>query len=187
MPWVRDERPKNQREAIAAARALVGKTDNAGSDSEELPSRAPAQTPSSNNGTGFFTIYKKGQGKWTRLGTVFAAVFLGGLTLYNLCFVYMPMWGVRNHQIVWATGAGFLAGFGLLVFWLMNKPTNADFLIATDSEMKKVNWTTKGELIGSTRVVILFLIFIALFLFVVDLLFAEFFHLITVLRSGPFH
>jgi hypothetical protein len=35
--------------------------------------------------------------------------------------------------------------------------------------------------------VILFLIFIALFLFVVDLLFAEFFHLITVLRSGPFH
>ena len=44
----------------------------------------------------------------------------------------------------------------------MNKPSNVDFLIATDSEMKKVNWTTKGELFGSTRVVVvLFLIFVS--------------------------
>ena len=49
----------------------------------------------------------------------------------------------------------------------MNKPSNVDFLIATDSEMKKVNWTSRKELIGSTKVVIIFMFLIALFLFVV--------------------
>ena len=43
----------------------------------------------------------------------------------------------------------------------MNKPANVDFLIATDSEMKKVNWTSRKELIGSTKVVILFMFLIA--------------------------
>ena len=43
----------------------------------------------------------------------------------------------------------------------MNKPTNVDFLIATDSEMKKVNWTSRKELIGSTKVVIVFMFLIA--------------------------
>ena len=43
----------------------------------------------------------------------------------------------------------------------MNKPTNVDFLIATDSEMKKVNWTSRKELIGSTKVVIIFMFLIA--------------------------
>ena len=50
----------------------------------------------------------------------------------------------------------------------MNKPANVDFLIATDSEMKKVNWTSRKELIGSTQVVIMFMFLIALFLFAVD-------------------
>jgi preprotein translocase SecE subunit len=52
----------------------------------------------------------------------------------------------------------------------MNKPSNADFLIATDSEMKKVNWTSRKELIGSTKVVIFFMVIIASVLFVIDVL-----------------
>ncbi len=59
----------------------------------------------------------------------------------------------------------------------MNKPTNVDFLIATDSEMKKVNWTSRKELIGSTKIVILFMFFIALFLFLYDLFFQLIFYL----------
>src|SRR3712207_7866772 len=47
------------------------------------------------------------------------------------------------------------------VLHLMNKPANVDFLIATDSEMKKVNWTSRRELIGSTKVVIVFMFLIA--------------------------
>jgi preprotein translocase SecE subunit len=61
-----------------------------------------------------------------------------------------------------------------------------DFLIATDSEMKKVNWTTRKELIGSTKVVIFFVLLIAALLFTLDLVFGYFFQLIKVLEFGPF-
>ena len=80
----------------------------------------------------------------------------------------------------------FVVGFALLTFFLMNKPTNADFLIATDSEMKKVNWTSRKELIGSTKVVIGFMFMIAFLLFALDVLFGYFFFAIDVLKSRPF-
>jgi preprotein translocase SecE subunit len=141
-----------------------------------------------NSKPAFFTIYKKGQGKWTRLGTIFVAGLLGILTAFNLYHYILPylpasMSGDRRSlQLLLAICVGFLVLFGLLVFWLTNKPGNVDFLIATDSEMKKVNWTTKGELLGSTRVVVLFLFFIAVFLSLVDLVFYELFHFIKVLE-----
>jgi preprotein translocase subunit SecE len=61
-----------------------------------------------------------------------------------------------------------------------------DFLIATDSEMKKVNWTTRAELMGSTKVVIFFVLLISAFLFMLDVIFGYFFQLIKVLEFGPF-
>ena len=156
------------------------------------PTRTPANARAA--GPGFFTIYKNRQGKWTRLGTAFAAAGLGLLTAYNLyqyALPYLPAYDPELHNggkvqaaryITLAVVVLLLAAFGVLVFWLGNKPKNVDFLIATDSEMKKVNWTTKGELFGSTRVVVLFLVFIAVFLFGVDLMFQTFFKLIRVLR-----
>ena len=155
----------------------------------KLPGR-----PTAAGGPPFFTIHKKGQGKWTRLGTVFAAGLLGLLVTYNIyacALPYLPTPDASNpanhsadiaRRILYVVCALFLGGFALLVFWLGNKPRNVDFLISTDSEMKKVNWTTKGELFGSTRVVVLFLVFIAMFLFVVDVIFQWFFHLIHVLQ-----
>ena len=173
MPSVKDETPM-ARNVIAPG----------ADEPDERPSRPSEQPPNRLGGSGFFHIYKKGQGKWTRLGTVFGAGLIGALTAFNLYQYLTPYIHARNTII--GICAAFLAVFALVVFWLMNKPNNADFLIATDSEMKKVNWTTQGELMGSTRVVILFIIFIAIFLFLMDIFFAEFFHLIGVLRTGPF-
>jgi len=105
--------------------------------------------------------------------------------LYHYILPYLPASVSSDRktlQILLAVCVGFLALFALLTFWITNKPGNVDFLIATDSEMKKVNWTTKGELMGSTRVVVLFLFFIAIFLSVVDLVFYELFHFIKVLE-----
>jgi preprotein translocase SecE subunit len=82
--------------------------------------------------------------------------------------------------------AAVFAGIMLFAWRMMNKPGNADFLIATDSEMKKVNWTTRKELIGSTKVVIFFMVLIAALLFALDVLFGYFFHIIKVLEFGPF-
>jgi preprotein translocase SecE subunit len=82
--------------------------------------------------------------------------------------------------------AAFLVGACLLVYWLINRPTNADFLIATDSEMKKVNWTSRKELIGSTKVVIVFMFLIAIMLFAFDIFFGYLFYFMDVLKTRPF-
>jgi len=76
--------------------------------------------------------------------------------------------------------------YAVLGFHLINRPTNVDFLIATDSEMKKVNWTSKKDLVGSTRVVILFMFVVAVLLFIYDLFFHTIFYLIGVLKTPPF-
>ena len=139
---------------------------------------------------GFFTIYKHGQGYWTRMGTAVAAALISLLTAN---FVYQRLVALKAVYR-WNFGAPTMlaisAGvFALLMLWawrLMNKPTNVDFLIATDSEMKKVNWTTRKELVGSTKVVIFFVILIGIILFGLDVVFGYFFQLIKVLEFGPF-
>jgi preprotein translocase subunit SecE len=154
---------------------------------------AAARSP--RGGGGFFTIYKRGQGYWTRMGTALGAAFIAALTAD---FVYVQMKAIpystdaagQPLYIAKSVCAGVaLAVLATILFFAwraMNKPSNADFLIATDSEMKKVNWTTRKELIGSTRVVIFFVILISALLFLLDVVFGYFFHLIKVLEFGPF-
>lgn len=70
-----------------------------------------------------------------------------------------------------------------LIFWLVGrKPNTVDFLIATEGEMKKVNWSTRREVWGATRVVIVTVLALAFILFVVDILFIFFFGGIGVLK-----
>lgn len=135
---------------------------------------------------GFFAIYKKGQGYWTRMGTAIGAALLGALTTWQI-YRYVPAFlsssdAAHARQIGLLAAGAFAAVFSLIVWRLTNKPGNVDFLIATDSEMKKVNWTSKRELIGSTKVVIIFMFTIAIFLFVLDLLFNTLFYAVHVLR-----
>ncbi len=169
----------------------------AGEPEGRRPSRAEAASG------GFFTIYKSGQGYWTRLGTGIGGGLILVLVLHFL-YTTLPPWiqpsltpaNATNDQIAQATATarkitiGICAvsgiGLGILGWWLMNKPSNADFLIATDSEMKKVNWTSRKDLIGSTKVVILFMFMIAAFLFLVDVLFGYLFYFIRVLKTPPF-
>jgi preprotein translocase SecE subunit len=156
------------------------------------PDYAGPSTPRS--GPGFFTIYKRGQGYWTRMGTAIAAGLLGALTAYNL-YAWIPVLInlgstpdalARERHIALFVAVVFLALFAALVWRVTNKPANVDFLIATDSEMKKVNWTSRKELIGSTKVVIVFMFLIAIFLFVVDIAFGYLFFLMRVLKNSPF-
>jgi preprotein translocase SecE subunit len=159
-------------------------TDLAASSPEE-PDRGPGpsrqeRVPAS---SGFFTIYKKGQGYWTRIGTAVAAITLIAFTghfIYYRLPQYIPAME-RHRSITLGVIAALVAGASLLFWRLMNKPSNVDFLIATDSEMKKVNWTSRQELIGSTKVVILFMFLIAALLFVLDLYFTRVFYLLGVL------
>ena len=131
------------------------------------------QRPAAAEKPGFFTIYKKGQGKYTRLGTAAGAALLGALITWQI-YDQIPKFFTdteRGRRIALISAGVFAALYALIGWRLMNKPGNVDFLIATDSEMKKVNWTSKRELIGSTKVVILFMFAIAILLFLLDLLF----------------
>ena len=168
----------------------VAAAGGAGEPRDERPSPRPSQP----HGAGFFAIYKKGQGYWTRMGTAAGALLLGALTAYNLYVILQYLMHMestaagadRERQIAIGVAAGFFFAFAFFAWRLMNKPSNVDFLIATDSEMKKVNWTSRKDLIGSTKVVIVFMFLIALILFLVDIIFSYFFYIIGVLKHSPF-
>jgi len=182
-----DEEPSGGRKDLARQRDEHERDDHpqakgAGADAKAVPAAA---------GGGFFHLYKPGQGYWTRMGTAGGVALVMLLTAAFLAEYVLARWfvdasGKPRNGIIWGINLGVLAVVGLWVFRILNRPRVGDFLIATDSEMKKVNWTSRKELIGSTKVVIIFMLLIALFLFVVDVAFGYFFKLIRVLQLGPF-
>ncbi len=137
---------------------------------------------------GFFHIYKSGQGYWTRMGTAGGAAVVGLLTASFIYTDLPPRFDfLADHRgLALSIAGGFFVAFALLVWWYMNRQTSGEFLISTDSEMKKVNWTSRAELIGSTKVVILFMFLIAFLLFAIDIIFGYLFHFMGILQNKPF-
>lgn len=116
-----------------------------------------------------FKIYKRGQGYYTRLFTgliVFAIVAMGSFVLYNK----LQVWDIS----IWAqtlVPAGICIVLSLLVFWLINKPNIADFMISAEGEIKKVSWSSRQEIIASTVIVIIVVVSMALLLMFADIIF----------------
>lgn len=143
--------------------------------------------PRSADGGGFFRAYKPEQGKWTRGGSFFGALLLslwGGFFLYQRLDVFE---GDRWWHLLITFGIPtvFTAGLGALAWWFAFSGTGSgDFLVATEGEMKKVSWSTRREVIGSTKVVIVITLLMALLLFLVDWFFIEVFEKLGVLRLG---
>jgi preprotein translocase subunit SecE len=120
-----------------------------------------------------FDIYKRGQGKYTRLCSAFGAAIIAGLgclQLYKkLDATDLGLW------VKTMVPAVLFVALGLLIFWLVNKPSVADFMVAAEGEMKKVSWSSKKEIAVSTFVVIVVVILMAVLLGVTDLSFKLFF------------
>jgi len=120
-----------------------------------------------------FDIYKRGQGKYTRLSSAFGAALIAGLgclQLYNkLQATDLGLWAETMIP------AGLFVALSLLIFWLVNKPAIADFMIAAEGEMKKVSWSSRKEIAVSTSVVIVVVILVAVLLGVTDFSFQLFF------------
>lgn len=128
---------------------------------------------------GFFKVYKPGQGYYTRMGTAIGA---GLIIAYGAHYVYGRM-SPEHIYLQMGIPFLFLVLGGLLLYWIVgSNPRTNEFFISTEGEMKKVAWSTRREVIGSTKVVLLFTAFLAGFLFVVDLLFMMFFSAIGVLK-----
>ncbi len=107
-------------------------------------------------------------------GGEFAARIVGkqGIPAYEPILVQLALMG----------GVVLLGGLLVYVFVGLHKRT-CEFLIATDGEMKKVNWSTRKEIIGSTWVVVFACFLIAAFLFGIDFVFALFFRAVNVLET----
>ena len=120
-----------------------------------------------------FDIYKRGQGKYTRLSSAFAAALIVGLGCLQL-YRKLQAWDM-GLWIETMIPAGLFVALALLLFWLVNKPVIADFMVAAENEMKKVSWSSRKEITVSTIIVIVLVILLAFFLGVTDLGFRLFF------------
>ncbi|MCF7958107.1 MAG: preprotein translocase subunit SecE [Phycisphaerae bacterium] len=131
-----------------------------------------------------FEIYKSGQGKYTRLCTGLSGGILLGLGCYSLYNVLELIGSSKAGAWFQATIPALLfAVLGIVIFKLVNIPRFADFMIQTEGEMKKVSWSSRKEIITSTKVVIITVFLMALFLMVIDGAFAWAFSQIGVLKE----
>ncbi|HUW20153.1 MAG TPA: preprotein translocase subunit SecE [Sedimentisphaerales bacterium] len=126
-----------------------------------------------------FDVYKRGQGKYTRLCSAFGfgiIIALGCLQLYS--WLQAAEFGLNPRAALWVATmvpAGLFVVLSLLIFWLVNKPSVADFMIAAEGEMKKVSWSSRKEIAVSTFIVIVVVIAMAVLLGVTDIVFRLFF------------
>lgn len=161
-----------------------------------------------------FEIYKKEQGKYVRWGTAAAIALLVGIGMYWLGnFVLVPITdaalvgpttspatnpatAAATEAVVKATPfikALYIKTFivtlfgavgALLALWLVNRPKSADFMIMTESEMRKVNWPTRREVWVNTKVVIVLTLFFGILLGLADGGFVYFFQFIGILPAA---
>ncbi len=115
-------------------------------------------------------IYKPGQGKYTRLGTGFSVAIIVAAGCWQL---YRLLTGSDVRLwLAMLVPAVVLVVLSALTYWLLNRPTVADFLIAAEGELKKVNWSSRKEIAVSTFVVIVVVIIMAALLGMTDFVFS---------------
>lgn len=125
------------------------------------------------------TVYKPNQGRIVRqlsaLG-IWIVIGLGCWSLYSTLRGSMEAGALLVPAI---PAVALIAGlwFGYRV---VNWPRFADFLIAVEAEMKKVTWPSKDELIRASIVVMFTIFFLAMALFLFDIVWQQFFSFIGV-------
>ena len=132
-------------------------------------------------------IYKAGQGYWVRLMSAYG---LGAVVALGLVWLWKEMQGVTLfgfeptyvRVVVMLIAALVFAWFGWMIIGTRRK--SVEFLIATEGEMRKVNWSSRREVELSTRAVIGLTIIIAVYCWAFDVGFASIFRWMTVLRTG---
>jgi len=120
-----------------------------------------------------FDIYKRGQGKYTRLCSGFAMALVVGLGCLRIFSKLEAVsWGLSNRATLWIATmvpAGLFVVLAFVIFWLANKPSVANFMIAAEGEMKKVSWSSRQEIAVSTFIVIVVVVIMGVLLGATDL------------------
>ena len=114
-----------------------------------------------------FDIYKRGQGYYTRL---YSALMMFVIVAFGCYALHEKLLG-SNIWVETLVPAGLCVVLGFLIYWLMNKPNFADFLIAAEGEIKKVSWSSRKEIAVSTFIVIFVVTSMTVMLFAADFVF----------------
>ena len=131
-------------------------------------------------------IYKPGQGKYTRMGTIIgvALIVCAGAYKGSLQLEATTSDLFRSPAFAFGVPTAIAALLVLVTAWIVNRVKAADFLIATEGEMKKVSWSSRREVAGSTKVVIVTTFIMAGILFAVDLLLVVLFQWFGIMPGG---
>ena len=125
------------------------------------------------------SVYKPNQGRIVRQLTALAiwvVVALGCWRLYGTLRGSME----AGSYIIPSIPLVLLVGGLWIGYRLVNWPRFADFLIAVEAEMNKVTWPSKEELIRASIVVMFTIFFLAVSLFLFDVVWQFIFNLIGV-------
>jgi len=117
-----------------------------------------------------FQLYKSSQGRYLRGGTGVAAALVDLVFCYYLWTLlsrYLAENAYKPYLEYGIPAAAFVV-LGVAVFFYVNKRIVVDDLVATETEMKKVSWSNRAELVGSTAVVIATVFVLAVFIFEAD-------------------
>jgi preprotein translocase SecE subunit len=164
-------------------------------DTQDEQGHPPAPTPyarqgaTGGGGVSPFHIAKSGQGIHVRWGTAIGA---GVIAFAFAAFVYdriqLAAYIESHFFLRTLIPVVVLLAAAYLIFWLVGRNAGVvDFMIATEGEMKKVNWSTRKEIWGATKVVIVTVLALSFILFVVDMAFIVMFSTIGVLKFDVWH
>ncbi len=122
-------------------------------------------------------VYKPTQGRIVRQLTALAIWVIVGLGCWSLHGTLRGSgwFSESNEWLIPGISVGLLfigAWFG---FRAVNLPSFADFLIAVEAEMNKVTWPGKEELVRAAIVVIFTIFFLAISLFLFDVIWQQVF------------
>lgn len=139
----------------------------------------PNQSPQFINELGSLSLYKKTQGRLTRQLTLIAAI----VVIVCACYSLATSWLLDLDP---ALRTGIPTAIAVVLSWLVfravNYPPFAEFLIAVQAEVTKVNWPSWGELKRATAVVICAMFFLGTILFVYDFVWYQVLSLLGVLQ-----
>lgn len=132
--------------------------------------------------------YKKDQGRYARLAAFWVLavlVFYGSTSLHTtlssmfggklaspIAGLVVPVFDIKLSPAFLIAALVFGGGVWMLYRWL-ETPKTADLLIETETELKKVTWPTTPEVVNSSIVVVVCVLFLMAYLAGADWLLAR--------------
>jgi len=111
------------------------------------------------------SVYKKGQGGAARGSAGVVMVLLAGWASRQMWYTTAD-WS-RPAQIIATALVASLFG-ALPLYLILCHPHVSELLIETQQEMRKVAWSSRAEVLGSTFVVLVTVVMLSMFIFVTD-------------------